>query len=226
MNLKKIAAEEAVKFIKNNTLVGLGDGTTMLYMVKVLAEANYTDLKLYTSSQNTKKILIENNFSVDEIKNKSSLDIYFDGCDQFDKNLNALKSGSGIHTTEKLFASMAKQFILVGDESKYAEALETKFPVVVEVIPAAVTYVQQAIKSLFPQTKIQIRTISEQPVITTYSNQLLDVWFTEFPELSALNFQLKNITGVLEISLFYNIATKAIIAGEQGIRLLDKPATL
>ena len=221
MNLKRIAAEEAVKFIKNNTSVGLGDGSTIAYMVEFLKEENL-NLLLYTSSDSTKKILEQSGFSVNDFSAIHSLDIYFDGCDQFDKNLNALKSGSGIHTTEKLLASMAKQFILVCDESKYVEELETKFPVVIEVIPAAVKFVQYKIKELFTDAKTQIRYKTNEPVITKYSNQLIDIWFDIFPELSILNFLLKNITGVLETSLFYNLASKAIIAGADGIRILEK----
>ena len=221
MNLKRIAAEEAVKFIKNNTSVGLGDGSTIAYMVEFLKEENL-NLLLYTSSDSTKKILEQSGFSVNDFSAIHSLDIYFDGCDQFDKNLNALKSGSGIHTTEKLLASMAKQFILVCDESKYVEELETKFPVVIEVIPAAVKFVQYKIKELFTDAKTQIRYKNNEPVITKYSNQLIDIWFDIFPELSILNFLLKNITGVLETSLFYNLASKAILAGTDGIRILEK----
>ncbi|MEP6464668.1 MAG: ribose 5-phosphate isomerase A [Parafilimonas sp.] len=221
MNLKKIAAEEAVKFIKSNTAVGLGDGSTIAYMVEFLKEENL-DLLLYTSSDSTKKILEQSGFSVNDFSEIHSLDIYFDGCDQFDKNLHALKSGSGIHTTEKLLASMARQFILVGDETKYVEELETRFPLVIEVIPAAATFVQHKIRELFPDAKTEIRYKNNTPVITKYSNQLIDIWFAAFPELSILNFLLKNITGVLETSLFYNLASKAILAKTNGIRILEK----
>jgi ribose 5-phosphate isomerase A len=221
MNLKRIAAEEAIKFIKNNSVIGLGDGSTIAYMVEFLKEENL-NLLFYTSSDSTKKILEQSGFSVNDFSTMHSLDIYFDGCDQFDKNLNALKSGSGIHTTEKLLASMAKQFILVCDESKYVEELETKFPVVIEAIPAAVKFVQYKIKELFTDARTQIRCKNNEPVITKYSNQLIDIWFDVFPELSILNFLLKNITGVLETSLFYNLASKAILARTNGICILEK----
>ncbi len=221
-DLKKSAAKEAISLIKNNTIIGLGDGSTIAYMVDFLKEEKSGHLLLYTSSDSTKKFLEQSGFLVNDFSYIHSLDIYFDGCDQFDKNLNALKSGSGIHTTEKLLASMAKQFILVGDESKYVEALETKFPLVVEVIPVAVKFVQHKIKELFPDAKIEVRYKNNVPVITKYSNQLIDIWFNAFPELSILNSLLKNIAGVLDTSLFYNLAGKAIIAHTNGIRILEK----
>ena len=223
MNLKRMATEEAVKLIEGKSIIGLGDGSTISYMVELLVDKNYTDLKLFTSSQNTKKILLQNNFAVNEISNTNSLDIYFDGCDQFDKDLNALKSGAGIHTTEKLFASMAKQFILVGDDSKYVQQLETKFPVVLEVLPPAIAFVQKKVKDLFDVNKIALRKDSSDHITrTVYGNYLLNVWFNVLPELSTLNIQMKNISGVVETSLFYNLANKAIIAGESGIRILEK----
>lgn len=220
-NLKKAAAKEAISLIKNSKIVGLGDGSSITYMVEFLRDEKRMDLTLFTSSEPTKKLLEEYGFTVNDFSTIDTLDIYFDGCDQFDKNLNALKSGSGIHTTEKLLASMAKEFILVGDDSKYVEKLDVKFPVVIEVIPAAVKFAQHTISKIFPTTKTQLRYKSNEPVITRYLNQLVDIWFDEFPELSTLNSLLKNITGVLETSLFYNIASKAIVADQDGIRIIE-----
>ena len=217
MNFKKIAAEAAVGFIESNTIIGLGDGSAISYMVEALVGNKYNSLTLFTSSFSTKKLLEDAGFTVNDIATVSALDIYFDGCDQFDKNLNALKSGSGIHTTEKLLASMAGQFILVGDESKYVDTLQTKYPVVIEVIPDAIQFVQKQVHTIFPLCKTQVRESK-----TRYSNLLIDIWFDEFPELSILNPALKNITGVLESSLFYNMAHKAVIAGENGLRVIEK----
>jgi ribose 5-phosphate isomerase A len=217
MNFKKIAAEAAIRFIEGNTIIGLGDGAAISYMVKALTVNKNNSLTLFTSSFSTKKLLEDAGFTVNEISAVSALDIYFDGCDQFDKNLNALKSGSGIHTTEKLLASMAGQFILVGDESKYVDALQTKYPVVIEVIPDAIQFAQEQVHKIFPFCKTQVRESK-----TRYSNLLIDIWFDEFPGLPILNSALKNITGVLESSLFYNMAHKAVIAGENGLRVIEK----
>ena len=81
------------------------------------------------------------------------IDIYFDGCDQFDNQLNALKSGGGIHTQEKLLASMAKQFVLVGDETKRVDSFDVKFPLVIEMLPQSLLYVPFKIEKLFSRRK-------------------------------------------------------------------------
>ena len=154
----------------------------------------------------------------------SSIDIYFDGCDQFDKQLNALKSGGGIHTREKLLASMAKQFLLVGDEAKYVRQFDTTYPMVIDLLPEALRYVPASIQKLFPGVKTILRMSDkkEGAAITENGNYLMDVWFTNWPELQQLNSLMKGITGVVETSLFYNLAHKAIIAGEDGIKVIKK----
>ena len=223
MNFKQEAAKMAVIFIQNGFSVGLGAGATMAYMVDYLREAK-PDIQLYTSSSATKILLQQKGFQVNDIVTASYLDIYFDGCDQFDKDLNALKSGGGIHTMEKLLASMAKEFVLVGDESKYAEQLGTKYPLVIEVLPQAISFVTVEVKKLFANTKMVtcLDSKTNQPVLTGNGNCLIDIWFTELPELSHLNPLLKTITGVIETSLFFNMATKAIVAGAEGTTVKER----
>lgn len=226
MDLKKEAAKKAVTFIQNGTAVGLGAGATMAYMVEYLHEKKEAlDIRLYTSSGGTRVLLQQCGFVVNDVSSVSHLNFYFDGCDQFDSNLNALKSGGGIHTMEKLLASMADEFILVGDESKYTEHLGTKYPLVLEVLPQAVCFVSAKIKEHFTGSTTNIRrnSLTHQLITTENGNHLLDILFSEPPEWERVNPVIKEITGVVETSLFYNIANKAIIAGEDGIRVITKP---
>ncbi len=223
MDFKQEAANKAVTFIQNNFSVGLGAGATIAYMVDCLQETK-PDIQLYTSSAATKILLQQKGFQVQDIAAVSQLHIYFDGCDQFDKDLNALKSGGGIHTMEKLLASMAKEFVLVGDESKYAEQLGTKYPLVLEVLPQAFSFVPAEVNRLFENTKTVTRLDGKtnQPLLTENGNYLMDIWFAELPELSHLNPSLKEITGVVETSLFYNMASKAVIASADGTTVRQK----
>src|SRR5664279_1727507 len=109
MNFKQEAAAKAITFIKDDTTVGLGAGSTIAYIVEYL-KAKINDglsIQLVSSSFTTRQLLLKENLPVLPIEFCKEIDIYFDGCDQFDKQLNALKSGGGIHTQEKLLASMA-----------------------------------------------------------------------------------------------------------------------
>lgn len=225
-DLKKEAAKKAVTLINDNTIVGLGAGSTIGCMVQFLKQKIADDFRvqLVTSSFSTRQLLLKNNFPVQPISAFKNIDVYFDGCDQLDHKLNALKSGGGIHTSEKLLASMASQFVLIGDESKLVENFDNRFPVVIELLPQAAYYVPECIQNLFPNSKNAYR-ISERKdgyVITENGNYLLDLWFEEWPDLSTMNPLLKSITGVVESSLFFNLANKVIIAGKEGIRILER----
>ena len=224
MDYKKEAAQKAAELIQDNTVIGFGAGTAMAHLVGFLKEKVEAGLKvkIVTSSFSTRMILYQHRFEVHDTTSINLLDIYFDGCDQFDKDLNALKSGGGIHTNEKILAAMANEFILVGDDSKYVEKLEVKFPLVIEVLPQIVSYLPVAIKKIYPGVRTELRLCNRKDgaVISENGNYIFDLWFNEWPELAAINPALKNIPGVIETSLFYKLATRAVIAGAQGIRVL------
>ena len=151
------------------------------------------------------------------------LDIYFDGCDQFDKQLNALKSGGGIHTTEKILASMAAEFILMGDDTKFVPQLTTTYPLVIEILPKALQIVLTKLRSAaYPDAEIKLRMGDQKDgaVISDNGNLLADIRFGHTPHWQQLNIDIKMIPGIVEHSLFYGMATKAIIAGENGIRII------
>src|SRR6476659_7823498 len=159
MDLKKEAARKAVTFIKDKDTVGLGAGSTIACLVDFLsAEVKKgLDIKLLTSSFTTQQLLLERGFIVQSIAHFAGVDIYLDGCDQLDSQLNALKSGGGVFTGEKLLASMAGQFLLVGDETKYTERFDARFPLVIELLPEALRFVPVSIQKLFPGVKSVIR---------------------------------------------------------------------
>jgi ribose 5-phosphate isomerase A len=224
---KKQAAKAALQFVKKDSTIGFGAGSTIKYLIDFIKDdallAN--SLNTFTSSFTTKKNLQQLGFKIQDAGAASHLDLYFDGCDQFDSNLNALKSGGGIHTMEKLLAVMATEFIILGDESKYVDKLNATYPLVVEVIPEAISLVLHRLKEMFISANSFIRLSDKKdgPVITEHGNYLIDVCFKVLPEPESINTEVKGITGVLEHSLFYNIAHKAVMAGPAGIKIITKP---
>ena len=225
MDLKKEAAGKAVSLIKDKTIVGLGAGTTIAHAVDFLKKEieNGLQIKFVTSSFSTRQMLYKNRLDVLSAASLNKIDIYFDGCDQVDKNLNALKSGGGIHTQEKLLASMADQFVLIGDEAKLVETFDARFPVVVELLPEAFSFAPAKIQTLFADVKSAYRFCDKKDglAITENGNYLLDLWFDSWPDLATINPALKTVTGVIETSLFYQLAHKAIIAGQDGVKILE-----
>ena len=224
MQLNRAAAEKAVELIKENTSVGIGAGSTMAHIAELIAakiQAGFV-VDIYTSSKETLTILVGKNVKVNPISEKALLDQYFDGCDQLDRELNAIKSGGGIHTIEKLFASMAKEFVLVGDESKFVEVLDNKFPIVIELLPDALHFVIGGIQKIFEGSRLELRTSSNVPTLTQHGNYLVDIWFENMPPLHTINTILKSIAGVVETSFFYHLADKAVLAGPNGIRVIKQ----
>jgi len=218
------AAKAAMKLIKPGQSIGLGAGSTIANLVTLLAAESglAASLTLVSSSFKTTGLMGDHGLNVRSIALTKSLDIYFDGCDQFDTELNALKSGGGIHTSEKILASLAQEFILIGDAAKSVPRLDTTYPLVVEVLPAALPLVTRQLISYFPDAKVTIRMSDKKDgaAISDNGNLLLDVRFSELPALDLLNIQVKMIPGVVEHSLFYRIAGKAIISGNEGIKTI------
>jgi ribose 5-phosphate isomerase A len=228
-DLKMEAAKEAITLVGDKTIVGLGAGSSIACLLEFLRLEieNGLSIQFVTSSFSTRQLLLKNKFAVQSIAAFKSIDIYFDGCDQLDNELNALKSGGGIHTQEKLLASMANEFVLIGDESKLVENFDVRLPVVIELLPQAACYIPDCIENLFPHSRstYRISEKSEGYVITENGNYLLEVWFEKWPDLPTINPLLKSIAGIVETSLFYNLANKAIIAGKEGVRILEKNKT-
>jgi ribose 5-phosphate isomerase A len=221
---KLTAAKAALSLIGPNQTIGLGAGSTIAHLVNLIAsECDYAaSLNFTSSSFKTTQLISGRGLRITSPALLRQLDVYFDGCDQFDAELNALKSGGGIHTTEKILASMADEFVLLGDESKFAKQLTATYPLVIEILPQALQIVFARLAALFPLATItqRISTQKDGALISDNGNMLVDVYFTELPNPKELNIQVKMIPGVVEHSLFHHLATKAIIAGENGVKTI------
>jgi ribose 5-phosphate isomerase A len=226
-DLKLAAAKGACKLIRPGTTIGLGAGTTIAHLISLIKENSdlARTLKIVSSSFTTRQLLLREGLAVEEMGWVSRTDQYFDGCDQFDWRLSALKSGGGIHTNEKILAAMADEFILAGDAAKRVERLDGTYPLVVEVIPEALAFVSDRLKKFFKPQRSELRMSNKKDgaVITEHGNFLIDSWFTPFPEPALLNDRLVSIPGILEHSLFFNMAHKAVIAGPGGVEICGKP---
>lgn len=225
MDLKKEAAKSVLSLIGNKSIVGLGAGSTIAHLVQLILSdrLNYKEVTFVTSSYSTMQLLIEKGLPVHPLAHFKKIDFYFDGCDQLDNELNALKNGGGIHTQEKLAASMADQFVIIGDEAKLVDNFDKHIPVVVEVLPQAERSVPFRIQKIFEKSTCQYRLSKKKDglIMTENGNYLLDVHFNGWPELQTINSTLKSIPGLVETSLFYKMAHKAFIGGKEGVRNLQ-----
>lgn len=222
--MKRRAAQKACDFIESGMVVGLGGGQTILYLIEEIKQRNL-DIQVVIPSSLTKQACLKQAIPVLEVEDVSQLDIAFDGCDEIDAQLNALKSGGGIHTREKLVAKMAKQYLLLADNQKYAPILPFAHPICLEVLPSAKSYVMAQFERL--GLKVVLRQAANKVgwQISDDGNYLMDVFIQPVADLSELNTFLNELPGVIGHSLFYQVATQAIIADENQVKRIVRKAS-
>lgn len=221
-DLKKNCAKEALKYIKNNSIIGLGGGSTISYLIDYIKENKYLKVKVVTPSSKTKMLCIKNGLEVLHTCSVDKIDVAFDGCDEVDENLNALKSGGGIHTKEKLIANMSDEYILLIDNTKFVKNLTFKYPVVLEILEDSLKYVERLVTELGGKPAVRTSNAKDGFTISDSGNLLMDVVFECVTDIYKLENSLKNICGVIDTSLFTSVVTKVLIAGDSGVNLIFK----
>ena len=205
--MKRLCAKAALDLVPDHGVIGLGGGETISYLAEDIKEAE-KDVKVVTPSDHTAQVCKKLGLEIVDTKEVKEIEIAFDGCDQVDSDLDAYKSGGGIHTLEKIIAKMAQEYVLLVDETKVVEKLDCKVPIVLEIVPEAASYVTKEAKKLGAKVKER-------------NEKLLELYFEGISDLKKLDQDLKQITGVIEISLFYQIAAKVVVAGTDGIKIIE-----
>lgn len=219
--MKQKCAKEAFAMIEDGMTIGLGGGRTIAFLIEEIKKSGKRVVAV-TPSQDTMELCIQHHIPVQSLEVTSQIDLGFDGCDEVDLHLNALKSNGGIHTREKIAASMAKDYILLADEEKYSESLTFEHPVAIEVIPSARAYVKKCLEEMGAHVTERRSGSKTGYVISDDGNYLMDARFSEILPLEELDRRLNGLPGIVGHSLFYQIASKAIIAGKQGIRIVER----
>jgi ribose 5-phosphate isomerase A len=193
--LKKIAAEEAIKYIQENTIIGVGTGSTVNYFIDALTKIKDTIIGAVASSKATAERLKKLHIPIIELNSVNDLPIYVDGADEINNSLQMIKGGGAALTGEKIIAAVAKKIICIADASKKVEILGT-FPLPIEVIPMARSYVAREI------VKLGGSPVYREGVITDYGNVILDIWNLKILDPIKLEQTINNITGVVTNGLF------------------------
>lgn len=217
--VKKRCAHEALNYIKDGMVIGLGGGSTIGHLVGYIKENNL-DVKIVTPSYQTASLCVENNLNVVPTWSVDCVDIAFDGCDEVDLNLNALKSGGSIHTSEKIIASMAKNYVLLVDESKVFDTLAFNHPVVIEVIPESMRYVKKELEKLGAVVSMRQASNKDGYIVSDHGNFIMEAKFESGQDIKGLDEKFKYITGIVETSLFVNKISFILVADENGVRVV------
>lgn len=211
--LKEAVARAALKEIEPDTLIGIGTGSTVNYFIALLAKERLPIQGAVASSVATEQQLKAHGIPVVDV-NQGPLSVYIDGADECNDHCQLIKGGGGALTREKILAAIAKRFVCIIDASKRVKQLGT-FPLPVEVIPLARSYVAREL------VKLGGDPVYREGVITDNGNQILDVYHLNILQPIALEQSINNITGVVCNGLFaYRSADKVLIANEYGIETL------
>ena len=203
---KKLVAQAALQYIQDETIIGVGTGSTVNFFIEELKKSNLRLKGAVSSSEESTKRLKEINIDIYEANEVSKLDLYIDGADEINHNFEMIKGGGAALTREKIIAQISDKFICIADESKYVKTLG-KFPLPIEVIPMARSQVGREI------VKIGGDPVYRQNCITDNGNIILDVHNLMINEPKNLEEQLNNIPGVVTVGLFAKRKADILLLG-------------
>jgi ribose 5-phosphate isomerase A len=223
--LKRIAAESAVKEVKDGDVVGLGTGSTTYYAIRALGDRVREEglsIKAIPTSVDTRIHALEFGIPITTFEEFDQVDIAIDGADQISEKLELVKGGGGALFREKVVASNAKRFIVIADESKLTKRLS--MPVPIEVLPFAWRVAERALIKMGVKSVAMRRAKGKVgPLITDNGNYILDADFGEISEPEKLETEINKIVGVLENGLFTSSMVSEVHLGtKEGVRILKK----
>jgi ribose 5-phosphate isomerase A len=223
---KRRAAAKAVEHVESGMVLGLGSGSTAAEGVKALGEklraGELTDVKGVPTSYQAIQEAVKARIPLTTLDEYPELDLGFDGADQLDHGLNAIKGGGGALLREKIVASCCNQYILVADESKLTNRIGEDQSVTLEVHPIAVTPVLRKLEAMGAEAAVRQAVGKLGPVVTDNGNNLVDALFGYIADPRALNRRLHSVQGLLETGLFIGYADFAYIGTEDSVYRLDK----
>jgi len=210
--LKQAVAREAIKYVEEDTIVGVGTGSTANYFIDELAKMKARIDGAVASSEATAARLSGHGIRVFELNAVAELEVYVDGADEITEQFAMIKGGGGALTREKIVAAVARQFVCIADKSKLVPVLGG-FPLPVEVIPMARSWVARQMVKLGGAPKLR------EGFTTDNGNLILDVAGLSITDPAGLEQAINNIPGVVSVGLFARRGADVLLLGTpEGVR--------
>jgi ribose 5-phosphate isomerase A len=211
---KKAAAHAALKYIKDDAIVGVGTGSTVNYFIDALANVKHKIQGAVSSSNVSTERLKAMGIDVFDLNSVDKFDIYVDGADEITQHKHMIKGGGAALTREKIVAAVAEKFICIIDDTKQVPMLG-QFPLPVEVIPMARSYVAREIVKLGGDPAYR------QGIVTDNGNVILDVYNLKILNPVELERQLNAIVGVVTNGLFADRGADIVLIGtNNGVEIV------
>ena len=222
MNLKEVVGKEAVKYVEDGMIVGLGTGSTVFYFVHALADRvkEGLNIQMVSTSIQTVELAKSLGLNIKELEEIDHIDLAVDGVDEIDKNFNAIKGGGAALFREKIVADIAKEVIWIYDESKDVEKLG-KFNLPVEILPFGYSHTVR--KLIEAGLNPVIRKKDGEILITDNHNYIADLHLGYGFDIEVVKEKLANIVGVVEHGLFLNMCKLCIKGTPGGAVIINNP---
>ncbi len=213
-SLKKAAAKAAIDYIEQGIVLGVGTGSTASYFIDELKAVKGKIEAAVATSLDTEKKLRALSIPIWDLNTVDTLALYVDGTDEINAAKQMIKGGGGALTREKIVAAVAEKFICIADSSKKVDLLGT-FPVAIEVIPMARSYVARQM------VKLGGNPVYRQGFVTDNGNVILDVYNLKILDPKALEEKINNIVGVVANGIFSKRpADVLLLAEDSGVKVI------
>ena len=211
---KAAAAQAALEYLQPGIALGVGTGSTVNHFIDALASAGIPMAGVVSSSEASTARLKSHGIEVNELNSMGALDLYVDGADESDRSLRLLKGGGGALTREKIIAAASKRFVCIVDDGKLVDVLGA-FPLPVEVIPMARSYVARQLVGLGG------RPVYREGTVTDNGNEILDVHGLELTDPVAMEDAINSIPGVVTCGIFARRpADVLLVGGDSGVSVI------
>jgi len=203
---KRLAAQAAIHYVEDGSIVGVGTGSTVMHFIDELGKIRDRIQAAVSSSEKSTAALKALGIDIIDLNTAGELGVYIDGADECDPHKNLIKGGGAALTREKIIAAASKKFVCMIDPSKRVDVLG-QFPLPIEVIPMARSYVARQLVKLGGQP------VWRDGVITDNGNVILDVHGMRIADPPALEEELNQITGVVCVGLFARRKADVVLIG-------------
>jgi ribose 5-phosphate isomerase A len=227
--LKRQAAARALEHVRDGMRLGLGTGSTAKHFVELLGERIRAGLDVVgvPTSEATRADAVRCGVPLTTLDDIDRLDLTVDGADEIDPALNLIKGGGGALLREKIVAAASDRMIVIADDSKWVQVLG-RFPLPVEVIPFGLAATRRAIAKAFVESGVSgqmvVRTGADGHVfVTDGGHWVVDAHLGRIADAPRLAGLLSSIPGVVEHGLFIGLASTAMLAGSDGLRVVERP---
>jgi len=222
LDLKEAAAREALGFVKDGMVVGLGSGSTASIFIKLLGERVKQGMKVIgiPTSRESEELGRSVGIMIGELRDNPVVDLTVDGADEVDPGLNLIKGLGGALVREKIVAYATEFEIIVVDDSKIVEYLGQKAPLPVEIVKFAHEATVNRLRDIGCQPKLRMK--DGQMFVTDNGNYIADCRFERIDSPQSLEAEINMVPGVVDNGLFVGLADKVIVASKDGIRTMER----